>query len=797
MANQEKRVQERRYDRQEALRTAKDYFGKDMAAEAFINKYALQDRDGTLHEAHPKEMWERMASEAASIEEDSDYWEDEFYRVLKDFKAVPQGSIMFSLGNPFQKSSCSNCFVLPMQDSLESIFETIKRMAKTYAYRGGVGFDISALRPKGTSVANCARHSTGAVSFMDLFSYVTGLIGQAGRRGALMLTISDRHPDLYDPDGDDFVTMKRDVDEGLVENANISVRVSDDFMRAVQNDEEWTLSWRREDNKVYVGDEFLHEDEGRDMYVEKTYPAREIWDTIIGSATESAEPGVLFWDRIREQNPADQYEQEGFRTISTNPCSEIPLGAGGACTLLSMNLTEYIDNAFTEEAAFNQERFQNDVSTATRFLDNVKTIDIDKVPFDFQRKAARKGRRIGVGTHGLADALAMLRTKYDSEAAVDHCKDIYGTLRNSVYRSSINLAKEKEPFPVFDWQKHKRSPFIQRLPDSLKSDIAEHGIRNIAALTIAPTGTVSMISQTSSGIEPIFRLKYKRRVQKQGTEDSEEMYDVYHTLARDYIDQHEGAEGVSDLPDYFQTVDDIDWPFRTKLQGTIQNYIDHNISNTINIPADVDNPKAVVKESYEQAWQEGCKGYTVYVDGSREGVLLTQEQDATVVSDELEFKTDANIWKVTPQDADEHLPFYVIEGQDQIFISDDFTEDEEEYLRHLSNELKGALRTQLDNRERLDKYIERAKRRGQNRPIVEIGRLISLSMKEGIAGICTRIIKDHMDETDHVLPTALHGIFEHRKIEHADRCPDCGSFNVEHAEGCLKCLDCLYSQCDV
>lgn len=775
------------YTEDEALEKAKKFFdGDEMAAETFLKKYAVkpsaeQGEELKYKEATPADMWRRLATTAAQVEDREEYWTEEFYNILKDFKAVPQGSIMFALGNEYQHSSCSNCFVLPMEDSIEGIFNTVRDMAKTYSYRGGVGVDISKLRPRNTAVRNAARKSTGAVSFMDLFSHVTGLIGQANRRGALMITISDQHPDLYHPEGDmDFLTIKRDLDQ--VTNANISIRVSDDFMNAVQNNEEWTLSWRREDNVIYCGDEPMGKDQGPDLKVERSYPAQEIWDTIVESATESAEPGVIYWDNIRRESPADQYEDEGFKTISTNPCSELPLCAYGACTLLSLNLTEFVEDQFTENAHINYDELEYHAKTATRFLDNVKTIDSDMVPLDEQGDKALKGRRIGIGTHGLGDMLVMLKTKYDSEKAVEVCDEVYSFIRNKVYEASSDLAREKSSFPVFDWDKHKQSPFIDRLPDDLKEKIKKDGLRNIGLLTLAPTGTVSMISQTSSGVEPIFRLKYKRRVRQ---DEGDKMYDVFHPLVEEYFDKQD-VDSVDELPDYFQTVADINWVKRTELQAAIQKHVDHSISNTINIPADTENPEEVVSESYMRAWKEGCKGYTVYVEGSREeSPLVSGEQDAKQVGENMQFKADTRAWEVV----DDHGKYYVIEGEDQIFVVDYMKRGRPVHaVDSCAEDIRSLLNAQMDDKDRITKYVHRA-----HDPVTKLGRMTSLALKTGHSEECMAIFEQHKERDE--LANTLHKIFEYRAIEKAELCPECGAPSLRHTEGCVTCEECGWSKC--
>ena len=778
-----------------ALDDAIEHFdGEEMAGETFLKKYAVQlpqdkvnENGKSFLETSPDDMWERLAEECASVEENQDKWEDKFYDALKNWKMVPQGSIMFALGNPHQKSSSSNCFVIPIKDdSIEGIFDTAKEIARTYSYRGGVGTDISILRPKDSVVHNCSRTSTGAVSFMDFYSYITNLIGQNGRRGALMLTISDSHPDLYHPeaDGMDFINIKRDLDK--VTGANISVRVSDEFMEAVENNEEWQLKWERKNNKVYVGDEFIKESEGPDIKIERSYPAQDIWNNIVESATESAEPGVMFWDQIKEQNPADQYSDQGYETISSNPCSEIPLSEYGACTLLSMNLTEFVKNAFTDEARIDGKKLKNHIETATRFLDNVKSIDAEKVPLEKQKQRALEARRIGIGTHGLADMLAMLGLEYDSEEAINQCDKLYNYIKNKVYQSSAKLAKEKDTFPIYDEEKHFNSPFIQRLNSKTKEMIKDHGLRNIACLTLAPTGTVSMLSQTSSGIEPIFRLQYDRNVRNGG---DIETYTVNHHLVDEYMNQHDDVNDVNDLPDYFQTVKDIDYVKRTELQGVIQKHIDHAISNTINIPADEDNLHEIVSDSYKQAWRNGCKGYTVYVDGSRdEAPLQSGEQEPEKVSDNLEYKADTKVW----QASDDYGHYFITEGKDQVFINGykssagRLNPDTIE----LSDNIESVLKAHIEP-DRVDKYKERA---GFD-SIEKVARLTSLALKTNNADKIKVFFEQFSDRTS--LAKRLNEIFDYRKIEETEICPECHSDNIKHSEGCITCLDCGNSKCGV
>jgi len=377
----------------------------------------------------------------------------------------------------------------------------------------------------------------------------------------------------------------------------------------------------------------------------------------------------------------------------------------------------------------------------------------------------------------------MLRQKYDSREAVRTCEELYASIRDSVYSASVELAREKGPFPVFDWEKHRRSPFIQRLPEDLRDDIREHGLRNIACLTLAPTGTVSMISRTSSGIEPIFRLKYKRRVRQN---DGDKVYDVFHPLVEEYFERHEDADSLEDLPDYFQTVADIEHVKRTKLQGTIQRYIDHSISNTINIPSDLENIQDVVDQSYRRAWHEGCKGYTVYVDGSRtESPLITEEQDPEIVSEDLQYKGNTRVWEFV----DDYGKFYTIEGDDQIFIVG-YTENGRPIhtVDGSAEAVRNMLSRTMEDQERLAKYVQRSQD-----PVTKLARLTSLALKTNHAEECMTIFDQNREQDE--LTDDLFKIFKYRKIEQAEQCPECHSVHLRHSEGCVVCDECGWTKC--
>lgn len=573
---------------QEAL----DYFdGDELQARCFIEKYALEDEDGNLVERHPKQMWERVAQAMASVEDDEQEWFDRFFWLLEDFRFVPGGRILHGAGNP-RNVTLTNCYFTGIeQDSLEGIFDWCKSAARTYSYGGGNGVDIGVLRPQGTPVNNAARTSSGAVSFMELFSTTTGTIGQHGRRGALMISCPVWHPDIQD-----FVEIKSE-DLDSVRYANISVKVDDAFMEAVINDEPYTLHYESEE----VG------------RTEAEIDASGLWDKMISSAHKSAEPGILFWDNVKEESPSEYCAPvEG-----TNPCGEQPLESNGACTLGHVNLAAFVRGDFSEDAHVDWDGVEKAVKTGIRFLDDVVEYNLPLHAHDEQAEQAKNTRRVGLGVTGLGDMLAKLRIKYDSDEAIEFVDALMERIRNWAYESSIEVAEEKEPFPLFDAEQHLERPFVQRLPDDVREGIQEHGLRNVCLLTVAPVGSGSVLTGTTSGVEPIFQLKYKRRSESL----SQEWYEVEHRLVQEYRDQT-GHDG--ELPDFFVTAHDIDPFFRVKMQGTLQPYVDSAISSTVNLPKDIDVD--TVKEIYEYGWEQGCKGITVYRESSREGILISDDE---------------------------------------------------------------------------------------------------------------------------------------------------------------------------
>jgi len=611
--------------------TLKYFNGDELATNVFMTKYCLRDKKGNFVEKTPDEMHKRLAREFARIEDkfitrkSNHLTESEIYSYFKDFKyVVPQGSPMMGIGNDYVNVSLSNCVVVDNpQDSVSSIMDAGKDLANLFKRRCGVGLDISDLRPEGAPVNNSARTTTGAWSFANFYSYVCRMIGQNGRRGALMISMDVRHPDI-----EAFVKMKRDLTK--VTGANVSVKISDSFMKAVENNEMFTLQFPVD----AVVPEYT-------MDVEAT----KLWETIIESATKTAEPGLLMWDNITKNLPAHCYPE--FKTKTTNPCGEIPLSAYDSCRLISLNLKSLVKNSFEKNAEFDFNKLREVAAVGMRLSDDLVELELEKLDniskvadtsdekalWKKLSAAASNGRRTGLGTHGLADTLACLNLAYDSPEALVIIEKIYRTLRNASYEESVYLAQERGAFPAFDWSVEESNEFIQRLPEELKQLIAQHGRRNISILTNAPTGSVSIMSQTSSGLEPVFRNSYMRRrklshdEQEVEADHTDELgdrwleYQVFHHNAQAWIDGHPFKE-PGELPAFFVESDSINWQQRVAVQAIIQQSIDHSISSTINLPKGTD--PALVGELYMEGWRQGLKGITVYVEGSRSGVLVSE-----------------------------------------------------------------------------------------------------------------------------------------------------------------------------
>lgn len=644
------------YSYEEAFQATLAYFdGDELAARVWVNKYAMKDSFGNIYEKSPADMHHRLAAEMARIERKypNPVPEEEIFSVLDHFRfIIPAGSPMTGIGNNYQVASLSNCFVIGIDgdaDSYGAIMKEDEEQVQLMKRRGGVGHDLSRIRPKGSPVNNSALTSTGLVPFMERFSNSTREVAQDGRRGALMLSVSIKHPDA-----EAFIDAK--MTEGKVTGANVSVRIDDDFMRCATEGRPY--------RQQYPVD--APEDE---CLTSKEIDAQKLWKKIVHNAWKSAEPGVLFWDTITRESIPDCYADLGFKTVSTNPCGEIPLCPYDSCRLLAVNLYGYVDDPFTPQASFNFQRFRQHVRLAQRFMDDIIDLEEEKIDLILKKidsdpqseevkhterrlweKIKRKtgqGRRTGLGITAEGDMLAALGLRYGTQEATDFAVKVQKTLALTAYAASVEMAKERGAFEIYDAQREAANPFVLRIKEAdeaLYADMVKYGRRNIACLTIAPTGTTSLMTQTTSGIEPVFMPVYKRRrkvnpndpevridfVDESG--DAFEEYIVYHHhfltwMRANGIDterrytQEEIDELVARSPYYLATANDVDWLMKVKMQGEIQKWVDHSISVTVNLPNAVD--EALVDRLYVEAWKSGCKGCTIYRDGSRAGVMVS------------------------------------------------------------------------------------------------------------------------------------------------------------------------------
>lgn len=633
------------YTREESYEASLDYFGGDeLAASVFVSKYALRDESGGLLEKDPEDMHRRLAKEFARIEAKypNPLSENEIFGYLSRWEIVPQGSPMSAMGNPYKLQSLSNCFVIAApQDSYGGILFADQEQAQIMKRRGGVGFDISTIRPKGMLTANAAGTTDGIGVFMERFSNTCREVAQGGRRGALMLTISVDHPEI-----ETFIHIKRDLKK--VTGANISIRLTDSFMDAVRSDKEYTLRWPVE-SKV------------EDAKVTKVVKAKEVWDQIIDAAWSSAEPGLLFWDTVRKNTPTEAYVDQGFGSVSTNPCGEIVLSPYDSCRLLLLNLAKFVNNPFENNATFDHERFAAAVVVAQRLMDDLVDLEleaVDKIIAKIQedpetgdvkdaevklwwkiRKAAMKGRRTGLGITALGDALAYLNVRYGSQESVEKTEEIYRALETNAYCSTITMAEERKPFQVFSLETEKDHPFVSKivgqLPVEFQEKYRKFGRRNIALTTTAPAGSVSCLTQTTSGIEPAFLVSYTRRKKITSTDvtsrvdfvdalgDKWQEYKVYHHGYKKWMEVTGKGDNVEESPYWKATSNDVDWNMSVKLQAAAQRWVCHSLSKTCNLPADT--TRETVAQVYMSAWESGCKGFTVYRDGCRTGVLVSDE----------------------------------------------------------------------------------------------------------------------------------------------------------------------------
>lgn len=805
------------YSRDEVLQSSLEYFGGDeLAANVWVTKYALKDKQGNLVEQTPRDMHKRLAKEFARMEKKFGgpraLDEDQIFEQLDNFKyIVPQGSPMMGIGNDYINVSLSNCVVVESPaDTISSIVDAGKELANLFKRRCGVGLDISDLRPDGTPVNNSAGTTTGAWSFADFYSYVCRMIGQNNRRGALMITMDVRHPDILK-----FVCMKEDLTK--VTGANVSVRITDDFMMAVESGSKFTLRYPVESDNPKFTEEV---------------DARELWETIVYQATNNAEPGILMWDNIVRFMPAESYADVGFKTISTNPCSEIPLSAYDSCRLISINLKNFVSRPFEEDASFDFDLFKRSVSMAQRLSDDLVELEIEKLKgiikvADTQdekqmwkklMEAAKNGRRTGLGTHGLADALACLRLKYDSDESLEMIDKIYETLKLSSYEESVELAKERGAFPVWNWDKECDNEFIQTLPSKLRNLIANYGRRNIANLTNAPTGSVSLVSQTSSGLEPVFMNSHIRRKKRNHNEeispddfidavgDRWQEFKVFHHNVRQWLDKFDKSENAK-LPDFFVQSNEIDWLRRVEIQGVIQKHIDHAISSTINLPKGT-SPE-VVGKLYFEGWKKGLKGITVYVDGSRSGVLVAdkkeddsfQYRDAAKRPDVLscdihQVNVKGDKWTILVGMMD-GKPYEVFGGLAELIeIPKKYTQGN--LIKASRSKTKSRYDLQFGEDGWLIKDVTKV---FDNVNYQVLTRMISLSLRHGAkpSFLVEQLQKDpdgDLTSFSKVLARVLKKYIENGTKVTSDKvCPSCGSESLVYQEGCMTCADCGYAKC--
>ena len=662
-------MEKKTYSYDEAYNASLQYFkGDELAARVWVNKYAVKDSFGNIYEKSPEDMHWRIANEVARIEAKypNALSAQELFDLLDHFKyIVPQGSPMTGIGNDYQVASLSNCFVIGLEgaaDSYGAIIRIDEEQVQLMKRRGGVGHDLSHIRPKGSPVKNSALTSTGLVPFMERYSNSTREVAQDGRRGALMLSVSIKHPD-----SEAFIDAK--MTEGKVTGANVSVKLDDEFMQAAVEGRMYTQQFPIDSDHPMVS---------------KQINASALWKKIVHNAWKSAEPGILFWDTIIRESVPDCYADLGFRTVSTNPCGEIPLCPYDSCRLLAINLYSYVINPFTPEARFDFDLFKKHIALAQRIMDDIIDLELEKIerimekidadPESEEVKGAERhlwekiyrksglGRRTGVGITAEGDMLAAMGLRYGTEEATEFSEQVHKTVALEAYRSSVNMAKERGAFEIYDAEREKNNPFINRIKDAdpaLYEDMVRYGRRNIACLTIAPTGTTSLMTQTTSGIEPVFMPVYMRRRKVNPndanvrvdfideTGDAFEEYVVFHHKFLIWMEvngydpnKHYTQEEIDDLvaksPYYKATSNDVDWLMKVKMQGRIQKWVDHSISVTINLPNSVD--EELVNRLYVEAWRSGCKGCTVYRDGSRAGVLISTKKDKKKEEEECHCK---------------------------------------------------------------------------------------------------------------------------------------------------------------
>lgn len=842
------------YTYDEAFEASLQYFkGDELAARVWVNKYAVKDSFGNIFEKSPEDMHWRIANEVARIEAkyQNGLNAQQLYELLDHFKyIVPQGSPMTGIGNDFQVASLSNCFVIGLDgaaDSYGGIIRIDEEQVQLMKRRGGVGHDLSHIRPKGSPVKNSALTSTGLVPFMERYSNSTREVAQDGRRGALMLSVSIKHPD-----SEAFIDAK--MTEGKVTGANVSVKLDDAFMQAAVNGTPYKQQYPVDsDQPVFT----------------KDIDASALWKKIVHNAWKSAEPGVLFWDTIIRESVPDCYADLGYRTVSTNPCGEIPLCPYDSCRLLAINLYSYVVNPYTKEAYFDFDLFKKHVALAQRIMDDIIDLELEKIekiiakidsdPESEEVKEAEKhlwekiykksgqGRRTGVGITAEGDMLAAMGLRYGTEEATEFSEQVHKTIALEAYRSSVNMAKERGAFAIYDSEREKNNPFINRLKEAdpeLYEEMKKYGRRNIACLTIAPTGTTSLMTQTTSGIEPVFMPVYKRRRKVNPndpqthvdfvdeTGDAFEEYIVFHHKFVEWMTvngydptkrytQEEIDKLVEKSPYYKATSNDVDWLMKVKMQGRIQKWVDHSISVTINLPNDVD--EALVNRLYVEAWRSGCKGCTVYRDGSRSGVLLSTKKDKKDKKEELPPCKPPTVVEVRPKVLEAEVVRFqnnkekwvafvgLLDGHPyEIFTG---LQDDEEGISLPKSVTTGRIIKNIDEEgnKRYDFQFEN--KRGYKTTIEGLSEKFNKeywNYAKLISGVLRwrmpidRVIKlvDSLQLDSENINTWKNGVERALKKYVTDgtsaegqKCPNCGNETLVYQEGCLICKTCGTSRC--
>ncbi|WP_293670687.1 adenosylcobalamin-dependent ribonucleoside-diphosphate reductase [uncultured Parabacteroides sp.] len=841
------------YTFDEAFKASLGYFtGDELAAKVWVNKYALKDAFGNIYEESPADMHHRLASEIARVEKKypNPLSEEELFNLFDHFRyIVPQGSPMTGIGNDFQIASLSNCFVIGLDgeaDSYGAIIRIDEEQVQLMKRRGGVGHDLSHVRPKGSPVKNSALTSTGLVPFMERYSNSTREVAQDGRRGALMLSVSIKHPD-----SESFIDAK--MTEGKVTGANVSVKIDDEFMQAVVNGTPYKQQYP------------INSSEPTTV---KEIDAAALWKKIIHNAWKSAEPGVLFWDTILKESVPDSYADLGFRTVSTNPCGEIPLCPYDSCRLLAINLYSYVVNPFTKDAYFDFDLFRKHVALAQRIMDDIIDLESEKIEKILEKidadpeslevkqserhlwekiqKKTLQGRRTGVGITAEGDMIAALGLRYGTEEATDFAEEVQKTLALAAYRSSVEMAKERGAFEIYDAKREEKNPFINRLREAdqeLYDEMVKYGRRNIACLTIAPTGTTSLMTQTTSGIEPVFLPVYRRR-RKVNPNDAEarvdfvdetgdafEEYIVFHhkfvtwMLANGYsaskkYTQEEVEDLVSKSPYYKATSNDVDWLQKVRMQGRIQKWVDHSISVTINLPSDV--TEELVDTLYVEAWKCGCKGCTVYRDGSRSGVLLStdnskkKKEDCNCMEPPIIVSTrprelEADVVKFQ-NNREKWIAFVgLLNGRPyEIFTG---LADDDEGIMLPKNVSKGSIIKSYDEDGKKHYDFQFKNKRGYKMTIEGLdgkfdpefwnyAKLISGVLRYGMP--IDQVIKlvQGMELNNESINTWKNGVERALKKylpngmeAKGQKCPNCGQEALVYQEGCLICTNCGASKC--